>query len=128
MHQDTFMNENKAEAAVLVSITVDKHACRMVEHAQCMAELGLKKQQMELEATRKQLEAKDRQIATQHEHEHEKEQHNMQMLCLHLQYQGGSGVTGCATPTSQFGLGMDGLVNPSACGDIGTEMGGSYLR
>jgi hypothetical protein len=51
--QDAFMDKNKAKAIVLVSITADKHTRRMAEHAQCMAELGLKKQQMELEATRK---------------------------------------------------------------------------
>ena len=128
MCQDTFIDKNKAKAAVLVSITADKHTCRMAEHAQCMAELGLKKQQMELEATGKQLEAEDYWIATQHKYKHKKEQHNMQMLCLCLQYQGGSGVTGCTTPASQFGLGIDGLVNPSVCGDMGIGMGGSYLR
>jgi hypothetical protein len=47
------MDENKAEAAVLVSIMVDKHAHKMAEHAQCMAELGIKKQRMDIEANRK---------------------------------------------------------------------------
>jgi hypothetical protein len=36
-HQDAFIDENKAKATVLVSITADKYAYRM-------AELGLKKQ------------------------------------------------------------------------------------
>jgi len=31
-HQDAFMDEDKAEAAVLVSITADKHAHKMAEH------------------------------------------------------------------------------------------------
>ena len=68
MHQDAFMDKNKAEGAVLTSITADKHACKMAEHAQCMAELGIKKQQMDIEANRKHLEAEDCQIATQHQY------------------------------------------------------------
>jgi hypothetical protein len=124
MHQNAFMDKNKAEATVLVSITADKHAHKMAEHAQCMAELGIKKQQMDIEANRKRLKAKDCWIATQHQHEHEKEQPDMRMLCLCLQHQGCSGITGCATPA---GLGMEGLANPSAFRDMGTGMGGNFL-
>ena len=79
---------------------------------------------MDIEVNRKCLEAEDCQISTQHQCEHEKEQHDMQILCLHLQHQGHSGITGCATPA---GLGMEGLANPSAFGDMGTGMGGNFL-
>ena len=96
----------------------------MAEHAQRMAELGIKKQRMDIEANGKRLEAEDRRIAAQHQCEHEKEQHDMQMLHLRLQHQGHSGITGCATPA---GSGMEGLVNPSAFGDMGTGMGGNFL-
>jgi hypothetical protein len=121
------MDENKAQATVLASIMVDKHARKMAEHAQCMAELGIKKQWIDIEANRKRLEAKDRRLAAQYQRKRKKEQHDMQMLCLHLQYQGGSGITGCAAPAAQFVPGMEGLVSPSAFEDMGTEMGGNYL-
>ncbi|KAH9955578.1 hypothetical protein BGW80DRAFT_1466923 [Lactifluus volemus] len=103
--QDAFMDENKAEAAVLASITVDKHA----------------------QANGKRLEAKDCRLATQYQHEREKEQHDMQMLHLCLQYQGGSGITGCAAPAAQFVPSMEGLASPSTFEDMGMGMGGNYL-
>jgi len=38
------MDENKQEAAALAHMTADKHAHKMAEHAQRMAELEIKKQ------------------------------------------------------------------------------------
>jgi hypothetical protein len=84
--QDAFMDKNKQEAAALARMTADKHARKMAEHAQCMAELEIKKQRMDIETKGKLLEAEDRRIAAQHQCEHEKEQHEMQMLRLRLQY------------------------------------------
>jgi hypothetical protein len=122
------MDENKAEAAALASMTADKHTRKMAEHAQLMAELEIKKQQMDIEANRKLLQAEDRRIAAQHQREREKKQHEMQMLHLCLQYQGGSGVAGIAQPTApatQFG--MEGFANPGAFGGMGMGMNGNYL-
>lgn len=122
------MDENKAEAAVLASIAADKHARKMAEHAQRMAELGIKKQRMDIEANGKHLEVEDRRIAAQHQREREKEQHDMQMLRLRLQYQGGSGVASVAGPaTAPAQFGMEQFANPGAFGDMGMGMGGNYL-
>jgi len=63
----------------------------MAKLTQCMVELEIKKQQIDLEANKKCLEAEDCQIAVQHQCECEKEQHAMQMLCLW--YQGALGVS-----------------------------------
>jgi hypothetical protein len=82
-HQDAFADENKAEAEIFASLMADKHARKMAEHTQCMVELEIKKQRIDLEANEKHLEAEDHQITVQHQREHEKEQHAMQMLCLH---------------------------------------------
>ncbi|KAF8222864.1 hypothetical protein L208DRAFT_1381681 [Tricholoma matsutake] len=65
--------------------------------------LEIKKQRINLEANKKQLQAEECWIIAQHQWECEKEAHNIQMLHLHLQYQeaGGSGVG--QFRTAQFG-------------------------
>ena len=97
-HQEAFADKNQAEAEILTSLAGEKHARKMTEHVQQMVELGIKKQQMDLEATDKQLQAEDCRLAAQHQREREKEAHDLQMFCLCLQYQG-AGTTG----TAQFG-------------------------
>jgi hypothetical protein len=126
MCQDAFMDKNKAEATALASMAVDKHTYKMAEYAH-MAELKIKKQQMDIKANEKFLKAENRQIATQHQYKCKKEQHDMQMLYLYLQYQRGSSITRCAAPAAQFGPGMEGFVNQSAFGDMGTGIDGNYL-
>jgi hypothetical protein len=98
LRQDTFADENRAEAVILASLAGEKHARKMAEHAHRMVELGIKKQCIDLEATEKQLQAEDRRLAAQHQREREKEAHDLQMLRLRLQYQG----AGAAGP-AQFG-------------------------
>ena len=57
--QEAFADENRAEAEILVMLAVEKHAQKMAEHAQWMVKLDIKKQQMDLEANDKQLQAED---------------------------------------------------------------------
>ena len=122
------MDENKAKAAALASMTADKHTRKMAEHAQCMVELEINKQRMDIEANGKLLQAEDHCIAAQHQREREKEQHEMQMLRLRLQYQGGSGIAGIAQPAAPAArFGMEGFANPGAFGDMGMGMDGNYL-
>ena len=58
-YQEAFVDENQAEAKILTSLAGEKHAQKMAEHVQWMVELGIKKQQMDLEATDKWLQAED---------------------------------------------------------------------
>jgi len=88
----------------------------MAKHTQCMVELEIKKQRIDLEANEKCLEAEDHQIAVQH---------TMQMLPLQLQYQGASGVSGHAAPP-QFG--MEPFTDLNAFGRLGTDSNFSGLH
>jgi type I site-specific restriction endonuclease len=90
--QEAFADENKAEAEILATFAAEKHTQKMVEHAQWMAELEIKKQHIDLEASEKQLQAEDHWLTAQHQWEHEKEAHDLQMFCLHLQYQGANAI------------------------------------
>jgi hypothetical protein len=122
---DTFQDENKTEALVLASLAADKHARKMAEHDQRMAELEIKKRRIDLEATGKHLEAEDCRIAAQHQRERERDKHDMDMLRLCLQYQGGGGgsgvVPGLATPAGQFGMEQPEVFpTPDVFGSMGT--------
>jgi hypothetical protein len=57
---EAFADENKAEAKTLASLTAAKHARKMAEHTQRMAELELKKWRIDTEASEKQMQAEDR--------------------------------------------------------------------
>jgi hypothetical protein len=120
-HQDTFVDETKAEATALANLASDKHVHRM-------AELDIKKQQMALDAQGKQLEAEECLVAARHQHEREKEQHDMEMLCLRLQLQGGgsgsTGVTGQAATAPQFGAEV--FPNTTAFGNLGMGLNSNY--
>ena len=76
----------------------------MVEYVQWMVELDIKKQHIDLEATKKWLQAEDHQLAAQHQQERKKEAHDLQMFYLHLQYQGAAtvGVGQFGTPVWGF--------------------------
>ena len=71
----------------------------MVEYAQWMVELDIKKQHIDLKATKKWLQAEDCQLAAQHQWECEKEARDLQMFHLCLQYQGAATVG-----VGQFGI------------------------
>ena len=132
-HQDAFVDENKSKAMVIAGLAAEKHAHKMAEHKQCMAELEIKKQWLALDVKGKHLEAGECRIAAQHQRDREREQHNMQMLCLRLQYQQGvsessgisgiSGISGVDT-TAQFGMEQGGLRSLGLAADggqFGTE-------
>lgn len=82
-----------------------------------MVELEIKKQQIDLEANKKWLQAEDHQLAAQHQWERKKKVHDLQMFCLHLQYQGAG-----ATGMGQFGR------DPGAFGAIVGGYGSSALH
>ena len=65
-HQNAFVDENKSEAIVIAGLAAEKHARKMAEHEQCMAELEIKKQRLALNAKGKHLEAEERRIAAQY--------------------------------------------------------------
>ena len=65
--QEAFADENKAEAQSLAALAGEKHARKMVEYAQWMVELDIKKQHIDLEATKKRLQAEDRRLTAQHQ-------------------------------------------------------------
>jgi hypothetical protein len=69
-----------------------------------MVKLDIKKQHMDLEVTDKWLQAKDHQLAAQHQQECEKEAHNLQMFHLHLQYQEAGAVGIGQFGAQQFGV------------------------
>ena len=51
--QEAFADKNKAEAEILATLTTEKHAWKMAEHKQCMVELQIKKQRIDLNANEK---------------------------------------------------------------------------
>jgi hypothetical protein len=130
-HQDAFADENKSEAMVLASMASDKHTRKMAEHEQRMAELGIKKQRMDLEAKGKHLEAEERLAAARFQREREKELHDLEMLRLRLQYQGGSGVAGVASipgePAATAQFSTDPFPETNAFGNLGMGLDGNYL-
>jgi septal ring factor EnvC (AmiA/AmiB activator) len=130
-HLETFQDENKAEDMVMVNHQVERHARRMAEHDQRMAELELKKRRMDLEADGKRREAEACQLNAKYQREREKEKHDMEMLRLCLQFQlsgGGSGVSALATPAGQFGLEQQQEVfpTPNVFESMGTGIDGAY--
>ena len=84
-----------------------------------MAELELKKQWIDVEASEKQMQVEDYRLTAQHQREREKELHDMQMLHLRLQYQGGT-----AAGMGQFG--MTQFPNQGAFRGVGTVGGDNF--